>query len=153
MVARKTVTFGLLTPLLTIFVLLDIASFWVWAWGARDAIEVTYASINLGLFIALAYYIATVLIFPLPSTTWERLDEHYWSNKRFVISGVMVANLAVVLHGVSARPELLILPRFLFLQLIYWVPLIVILFSRRRVIDLACLGVLIAAYIIASVFS
>ena len=29
-VARKTITLGVLTPLLAVFVLLDIASFWVW---------------------------------------------------------------------------------------------------------------------------
>ena len=152
-VARKTITFGVLTPLLAIFVLLDIASFWVWAWGARDVIQVTYASINLGLVVTLAYYIATVLMFPLPSATWDRLDDHYWSNKRFVITGVILANAVVVAHGLVTRPELLTLPRFWLLQPVYWVPLTVMLFSRNRIVDLVCLAVLIAGYLLASITS
>ncbi len=150
-VARKTITLGVLTPLLAVFVLLDIASFWVWAWGARDVIEVTYASINLGLVVTLAYYMATVLLFPLPSGTWDKLDDHYWSNKRFVISGVMLANAVVVAHGLATRPELLALPRFWLLQPIYWVPLISLLFSRRKSVDLIFLCVLITGYLLASV--
>ena len=150
-VARKTITLGVLTPLLAVFVLLDIASFWVWAWGARDVIEVTYASINLGLVVTLAYYMATVLLFPLPSGTWDKLDDHYWSNKRFVISGVMLANAVVVAHGLATRPELLTLPRFWLLQPIYLVPLIGLLFNRSKVVDLILLGVLITGYLLASV--
>ena len=152
-VARKTITLGVLTPLLAVFVLLDIASFWVWAWGARDVVEVTYASINLGLIVTLAYYMATVLLFPLPSGTWDKLDEHYWSNKRLVILGVMLANSVVVGHGLLTRPELLTLPRFWLLQPIYWIPITVLLFSRERVVDLVSLGVLIAGYLLASVTS
>ena len=150
---RKSVTFGVLTPLLAVFVLLDIASFWIWAWRARDVMEVTYGSINVGLIVALAYYIATVLLFPLPGGVWDKLDEHYWSNKRFVISGVMLANAVVVAHGLATRPELLTLPRFWLLQPIYWLPLIVLLFSRKKPVDVVSLGVLIIGYLLASVTS
>lgn len=150
-VARKSITLGVLTPLLAVFVLLDIASFWVWAWGARDVVEVTYSSINLGLIVTLAYYVATVLLFPLPSGTWDQLDEHYWSNKRFVISGVMIANTVIVMHGLITRPELLTLPRFWLLQPIYWVPLIVLLISRRKWPDIISLCVLIIGYLLASI--
>jgi hypothetical protein len=152
-VTRKTTTLGLFTPLLAVFILLDIASFWVWAWMSRDVIQVNYASINLGLIVALAYYIATVLLFPLASGVWDKLDEHYWNNKRFVISGVMVANAIVVGHGIVTRPELLSLPRFWLLQPLYWLPLGIMLFSHRRPVDLICLAILIVGYVVTSVTS
>ena len=34
-VIRRDSRLGWLTPLLSLFVLLDVASFWVWAWGSR----------------------------------------------------------------------------------------------------------------------
>ena len=151
LVARKSITFGWLTPLLAIFVLLDISSFWVWAWGGREVIDVDYASIHVGLIVTIAYYVAAVLLFPLPSGNWEKLDEHYWSNKRLVVGGIMLANAIVVTHGLVTRPELLTLLRFWLLQPLYWLPLIVMLFSRRRSVDLACLGILIIGYLLASI--
>ena len=150
-VARKSITLGWLTPVLAIFVLLDISSFWVWAWGGREVIEVNYASLYVGLVVTIAYYVAAVLLFPLPSGSWETLDDHYWSNKRFVVGGIMLANAVVVTHGLATRPELLALPRFWLLQPIYWFPLIIMLFSRRRGVDLACLSILIVGYLVAAI--
>jgi len=148
-VSRKNATLGLLTPLLAIFVLLDIASFWVWAWRARDVVEVSYTSINLGLVTTLAYYIATVLLFPLPSAEWQKLDDHYWRNKRFVVSGVMLANAVIVTHGLLTRADLPTL-RFWLLQPIYWGPLAVLLFSRKKPVDVIALALLITGYVLAT---
>ena len=43
------------------------------------------------------------------------------------------------------------LPRFWLLQPIYWFPLIIMLFSRRRGVDLACLSILIVGYLVAAI--
>lgn len=150
-IERKTAHIGWLTPLLAAFLLLDIASFWLWAWGARDVIDVSYATINTGLVIALAYYIAAVLLFPVDRERWRDLDLHYWDNKRFVIIGVVVANSIVVGHGVATRPELLESMRFWILQPLYWVPLALILFSRRKAIDVGALSLLITMFLLLTI--
>ena len=49
---------GRLTPLLGVFVMLDITGFWSIAWQARDVVPPTYAALVVGLAITGLYYIA-----------------------------------------------------------------------------------------------
>jgi hypothetical protein len=137
---------GLLAPLLGLFVLLDITSFWVWAWRARTAFQVSYAYMYFGLAIAVAYFFSASQVFPKESGDWKSLDEHYWKRKRYVLPGIIVANLAVIGHGMAVRGQTLH-RQFWLEQPFYWVPLVALLFTRRKAIDLVLLAVLCAFYV------
>ena len=84
---------GLLTPLLTIWVLLDLANFWYGAqFDTRDG-TVGYPKVLLSLVVAGVYYLAAGLIFPDEPREAEDLDDHYDHRKRFVFGGIVAANV------------------------------------------------------------
>ena len=144
--SRRAVAIRWLTPMLAAFIFLDISSFWIFAWGIRESLTVGWATMFGALFVALSYYLAAGLIFPRDITQWADLDEHYWQHKRWVLAGVLVANIIVFGQTLSVRT-----PNFDFAfwfgQVTYWPPLIVLLFSRNARLDLASLAVGILGYL------
>jgi hypothetical protein len=147
-VVRRESRFGWLTPLLAAFVLFDIASFWLNAWVARDAIRVSQLWVYSGLFVALCYYVSAVMLFPVRETAWENLDEHYWLNKRWVASGVGVANAITFGYAVaSGALQGWTLQHFLLVLLMYWAPLGLLIASKSKWVDALCLALLIGTYV------
>jgi hypothetical protein len=152
-VRRRESHIGWLTPLLSIFVLFDIASFWIWAWVSREVISVSYASIYIGMVIALAYYLASVLLFPVLENGWSDLDQHYWANKRFVVVGIAVANAIVIGEAAVRRGSVPFTTTLGWsLQAFYWGPLLLMFFSRRKLVDGLCLGSMIGTAFLAALF-
>lgn len=90
---RRTVPVGWLTPLLAVFVALDIATFWDAAWTNFRHLPFSYGLLVAGLIIATVYFIAASLIFPDDSDHPASLDEHFWANKRAVLLLLILANL------------------------------------------------------------
>ena len=138
---------GLVTPLLAIFFLFDIASFWLWTWALRSHVVVSWELIFISLIVAIAYYLSGALIFPRQVHEWDSLDHHYWQRKRHVLAGLLVANLVLltVICVALKMPELSDV-WFFFWQLIYYVPVGILWFSRSRKIDIAVLAFLIVQY-------
>lgn len=95
---RHRVRFGWLTPLLALFVAVDIATFWNQAWVIFRGAPFNPFLLIVGLAIAATFYIAASITFPrLDETGTEQvdLDAHYWSQRRTVFSCIMAANLIV----------------------------------------------------------
>jgi hypothetical protein len=86
---------GVLTPALAFLFLTDVTSFWVFIWGARGVLKVSWHSVFSGVFLAILYLIAAALIFPRDKREWRHLDDHYWRRKRFVAGAMLIVNLAV----------------------------------------------------------
>ena len=61
---RRIVHLGWLTPMLAIFVMLDLTSFWEFGWAARKFLTPQYGMLLIGLFMSGLYYVAASLIFP-----------------------------------------------------------------------------------------
>lgn len=144
--ARHKVKIGWLTPLLAIFVFLDITSFWIYIWGIRESVVVNWATMFWGLLVALTYYIAAGLVFPRDLSDVATLDAHYWRNKRIVLGGILFANV------ITAVPTQIIHPptldaSFIFGWVTYWPPLVVYWLSKSRRLDLAMVGIIIAGYL------
>ena len=97
---RGAVRFGVLTPMLALFVAIDIASFWNQAWVIFRPAPYSYALLILGLAVASIFYIAATQVFPRDYRENESLDDHFWSNRRLVLLSVMAANLMVALFFV-----------------------------------------------------
>ncbi|MXP09462.1 hypothetical protein [Pseudoblastomonas halimionae] len=81
---------GWLTPLFAIFVMLDLMSFWVFAWVVRDLISLTPGTLLGILAFASAYYLAARLVFPTDPADFHDLDTHYFRVRRTVI-GILIA--------------------------------------------------------------
>lgn len=92
---RRAVTFGLLTPLLAVFVAIDIASFWNQAWVIFRNAPYNYALLILGLVVASVFYVAATLVFPRDLKAHASLDEHFWQHRRLVLLSVLAANLTM----------------------------------------------------------
>jgi hypothetical protein len=89
----KAVKIGWLTPLLGLFVMLDLMSFWMVAWAARDQIAANYGTLIAVLAIVGIYYLAATLIFPDDPEDWPDFDDWYDKQNRLVIGGMLTANL------------------------------------------------------------
>lgn len=86
----KAFTIGWLTPLMAAFVMLDLISFWMFAWVVRDFIEVSPATVTAVIAFASSYYIAARLVFPTDPEGFTDLDDHFYRT-RAVIFGILIA--------------------------------------------------------------
>ena len=137
--AHKHRPIGWLTPLLAVFILLDLSSLWIYAWSARELITVSWRNLLLALFISVTYFFAASLLFPRSVGDWRTLDEHFWARRRLVIGGILV--IAVTTLGMQLARAL---PAwndvwFWVWQATYFVPLLVAAFARRYKVVLSAL--------------
>jgi hypothetical protein len=95
--ARPQIRTGWLTPLLALFVLLDVTGFWSIAWDARDAIPASYGVLVIGLTITGLYYFAVSLMFPSRLDTEVDLDLWYFDHKTTVLAILLACQLLA--HG------------------------------------------------------
>ena len=151
--ARRQIPIGALTLLLALFVLVDLASFWRWAWANREFVSLRGLLIEASLLVTLPYYLAASLVFPRVNERVASLDEHYWANKRFVVAGVLCANTIIFAfntmhYGLPSRAEPL---AWLSLLTFYW-PLAGLLFTHRRRVDIALLAILIGHFVITNAY-
>ncbi|ATQ41649.1 hypothetical protein [Caulobacter mirabilis] len=93
---RRKIRIGWLTPLLALFIGLDIASFWDSAWTNFRHLPFSYGLLVVGLAIATVYFVAASLVFPHQIEDGMSLDDHFWANKRVVILLLVTANLLSV---------------------------------------------------------
>lgn len=90
---RKSRPVGWLTPLLAVFVALDISTFWEAAWVNYRNLPVSYGLLVGGLVVAVVYFIAAALVFPDDSDRPAPLDDHFWANRRATLLLLILANL------------------------------------------------------------
>ena len=84
---------GWLTPLLALFVMLDIASYWENIWPTREFVSVGFDTIFGGLLIAGGYYFAASMVFPDDAAAWPDLDEWFWLHRRQVLGPLFIINV------------------------------------------------------------
>ncbi len=84
---------GHLVPMLALFLMLDIAGFWTYAWSVRDAIPPTYVTLVFGILVIGLYYLAASWVFPEELGAGRDLDSHYFEQKGAIFSVVILCNL------------------------------------------------------------
>lgn len=84
---------GWLTPLLAIFVIIDLMSFWIFAWGIRQLVTVSPPMLLGVVAFSSAYYLAARLVFPEDPDKFRDLDTHYFRIARTVF-GILIALVA-----------------------------------------------------------
>jgi hypothetical protein len=93
--ARRRVRVGWLTPLLGLFVMLNLVSFWMGAWNAQALIPVAYPALLIGLAITGVYYMGASLVFPGDADEWPDFDVYYFEHRRQVLGGIWLCNILV----------------------------------------------------------
>ncbi|WP_333592240.1 hypothetical protein [Brevundimonas sp.] len=155
---RDRVRLGWVTPLLAVFVLLDVASFWSISWTRMQGVEPSYLLLLIGLAIAGVYYLAASLVFPDDLDAWPSLDEFYDQHKRWVIGGVWIAKtlshtaLLGVVGGVDALRAFWTSPTILIVVLWVFPPMLAICLVRNRVANAVMLAWLIMFYVVRLAF-
>jgi peptidoglycan/LPS O-acetylase OafA/YrhL len=107
--SAKPVRIGWLTPLLGLFVVLDLTSFWGIAYDARDQLGANYPTLVAVLAIVGTYYLAATQIFPDDPEEWPDFDAYYDRHNRIVLAGMLAANIGSmigqgVLESMSPSP-------------------------------------------------
>ena len=157
----KSVRIGWLTPLLGLFVLLDLTSFWLTAFEARAQMDANYLTLTAVLALVGVYYLAATLIFPDEPEEWPDFDDWYDRHKRLVIGGVLTANIGIIIgqnvlefYRPSTGPEMSdTVAVWALLALVGLVGLLVaLLFVRSRRWNVAMLIALPMILVTASVY-
>lgn len=152
---RKKVRIGWLTPLLALFVGLDIASFWDFAWNVFRDIPFSYGLLVAGLVIALTYFVAASLVFPHQIEDGLSLDDHFWANKTLVLLLTTAANLLAVLimfPAIMTKADGL-LPVYATTLTLYIGLVLPAAFTRRQWLFAALIGVHVFIYVALGVLS
>lgn len=107
---RHRVRFGWLTPLLAVFVAIDLATFWNQAWVFFRGAPFNPVLLLVGLVVAATFYIAASVTFPRVSAEGVKtridLDEHFWAHRQLVFGCVLAANAIVwILLGFLALAD------------------------------------------------
>lgn len=149
---RRAVRLGWLTPLLAIFVAVDIATFWNQAWAIFRFAPFSLALLVMGLVVASVFYVAASVTFPQRESgeALTDLDTHFWLHRRTVFLCVMIANLIIAgvffaITAISGELGSLTLPP------LFWIGLSIFIigtgigaFASSRRLVVAALIVLVA---------
>ena len=144
---------GWLTPLLGLFVMLDLLSFWSAAWTVRDMIAVNGATLMAIMLFASSYYMAAHLVFPDDIPTDGDLDPHYFRVRRIVV-GVLLVLLFVQLGFYLTQPALaprLASPVPLLLTALLMALMIAVCFAKSKIANGVILSGLIIRYVVVYV--
>jgi hypothetical protein len=137
---------GWLSPLLGVFVIFNLVSYWTAAWAARDAIPVQYISLLFGLAVTGGYYFAAFLIFPRDMEKWDDLDNHYFEVKRWVAAVIAVCNALGALGLALVGLDPFATGMDVAMNAIFYTLLIALVFARGRMANLIILILMVAEY-------
>lgn len=147
---RKAFTIGWLTPLLAVFVMLDLLSFWSAAWTVRADIAVSGATLMAVAAFASLYFLAARLVFPSHPEGFADLDVHYFRVRRVVL-GLLLVLLAAQLGYYLSQPDIapnLTRPLSLILTLVLVVLMGAAMSVKDRRWSMAILTALVARYVV-----
>lgn len=142
---RHKLKVGWLTPLLGLFVIVDLTSFWEIGWELRGMSGRPYFLYLLaGVLLAGAYYLAARLVFPRNFAEWPNFDDYYFRHKQWVIGGILLCNVvaAAVLTAMGSR--FVHLPLGFANDLIYFVVLVSLLATRNKRVNIVLLVIMLA---------
>jgi hypothetical protein len=146
----RAFSIGVLTPLLALFVILDLLSFWIFAWTVQEHVAADRFTLLGVLVFASAYFLASRLVFPSDPENFIDLDTHYFRVRRVVFAMllVMVAVQWLFLLSIPGLGEKLITPISLAMTgvLVGLMAAAMILKGKRA--SMAVLALLIARYLL-----
>ena len=144
---QPRVALGLLTPLLGLFILLDVTSYWSNIWNVRALIPMGLDVLFAVLLLTSIYYFAASLVFPDRPGEWPHLDRWFWLHRRQVLGCILAANLAWVVLTKSQMPPLRSWAGTIAIQVLYFVPLAIAVAARNARIVGGALAFLCLLYL------
>jgi len=144
----RAFSIGWLTPLLALFVILDLLSFWLFAWSVQDHVAANRTTVLGVVIFSSAYFLASRLVFPSDPESFTDLDTHFFRVRRVVFMMLLVM-VAVQWAFLLSVPELsrLITPANLMLTGVLAALMLAGAAVRGRRASLVVLVLLIARYL------
>ena len=145
----KSFKIGWLTPALAVFVMLDLLSFWIFAWRVRELMTVSALSLLAVMMFASSYYLAARLVFPTEPARFVDLDTHFQRVKG-VIMMILIALVGVqwlYLLTIDAIRDGLLTPLSVGMTLVLVALMTAVVFARSARWNLVLLLLLIARYL------
>ncbi|OBX20230.1 hypothetical protein A9995_00390 [Erythrobacter sp. QSSC1-22B] len=141
---------GWLSPLMAVFVVLDLMSFWAFAWLVRDLVAVNTPTLLGVVVFASAYYLAARLVFPGDPRRFEDLDVHYFRVHRTILAILVVLVLVqwTYLLSLEQLRSALLEPITIGATVVFVALMIAGIFVRRTGWQIALLSLLIARYLV-----
>jgi hypothetical protein len=145
---RHKLHVGWLTPLLGLFVILDLTSFWEIGWQMRGISRPYFLFLICTVLLAGIYYLAARLVFPRNFVEWPDFDVYYFRHKKWVFGGILLCNVvaAVALLAVASQFMRTLLGFWNFLT--YFVLLIALLAVRDKRANIVLLLLMLSRYAI-----
>ena len=147
---RERFAIGWLTPLLAVFVMLDLLSFWQAAWTLRTSIAVNGSTLMAVAAFASLYFLAARLVFPSHPEGFTDLDTHYFRVRRVVIALLLILLMAQLGFYLS-QPRLAAMfadPRIWGTTLVLILLMLAAMRVRGTRASIAILSLLVARYVI-----
>ncbi|KLI63879.1 hypothetical protein [Aurantiacibacter marinus] len=147
--AEDSFKIGWLTPLMAIFVMLDLMSFWMFAWTIRPLVSVSPIMLLGVMAFASAYYLAARLVFPSDPDRFRKLDTHYFRVSR-TIFGILLALVFVqwaYLLSIPAVRDAVLSPVAISVTVLFVVMMAAAMIFRNRHVQAVLLVALSARYL------
>ena len=152
---RHKLKVGWLTPLLGLFVIIDLTTFWEIAWQLKDVIDrlprLPVLILIPGVLVAGIYYLAARLVFPRNFVEWPDFDVYYFKHRQWVFGGILFCNIVAVIVLTAEGKPFIRLPLGFANDLTYFALLIALLAARNKRANIVLLLLLLSRYAIVPV--
>jgi hypothetical protein len=149
---RRVVHLGWLVPMLAIFVMLDLTSFWEAGWGSRRFVSPQYGILLIGLVMSGLYYLAASLVFPNEFGDRADFDEHYIDHRRQVVGAILICDVIEIAPVLILRASEI--PTRVWIEnALQFSALLTCILSRNKRANSAALAILTAIYLYTAVMS
>ncbi|HTU13053.1 MAG TPA: hypothetical protein VMG08_19345 [Allosphingosinicella sp.] len=137
---------GLLTPLLGMFVFLQLMATFIDAWSRLQGVSISMEELALPTGIGVLLFFVSVIVVPRDPTEWTDLDEYFRANRRWAIGLVIAANLLVLGYEVPHLPSVHV-PVYVAINALGFLLMGGAMLLRQRLAIAACLGGLILFFL------
>ena len=143
---RHKLKVGWLTPLLGLFVILDLTSFWEIGWQMRGITRPYFLFLICCVLVAGIYYLAARLVFPRNFEEWPDFDVYYFRHKNWVYGGILLCNIAAAVALLIVHAPFMRSPVGAANFLTYFALLIALIAVRTRRASLVLLALMLSRY-------
>ena len=91
---RETIRIGWLTPLLALIILVHIGTAWFSLWKIRESFELSLETLQIGIFLAVLFYLTASFVFPDDPKPGTDLDDWFFRHRVFALGGTFALLLA-----------------------------------------------------------
>ena len=143
---RHKLEVGWLTPLLGLFVILDLTSFWEIGWQMRGISRPYFLFLIATVLLAGIYYLAARLVFPRNFVEWPDFDVYYFRHKQWVYGGILLCNLVAAAALLIVHSQFMRTPTGFANFLSYFILLAGLLLARGKRASLVLLILMLSRY-------